>query len=172
MVVDAFWHHLLNQTKPIFMKFTTTLVVLFSLFTVTGFSQATKTIHPPSATPLFASYPGSIKCKEAELNDIFKSLSGQNINVLLSGTPMFSGVVVSNIAKHSNLQYIAIKLPGLNNATLSLTKRIDEKNNTVYIGHIINPKNSDAYELKHLADGSYQFIKTDLEKVLPTCSMQ
>jgi hypothetical protein len=152
----------------------TTFVVLLTLFAVTGFSQSTtNAIHPPTkATPLFVNYPGTINCKEAELGTIFKSLSGQNIDVMLSGTPVFSGVVISNIAKHSNLQYIAIKLPGLNNATLSLTKRIDEKNNTVYIGHIINTKNSDAYELKHMADGTYQFVKTDLEKILPTCSMQ
>jgi len=153
------------------MKFTTTLVVLLTLFAATGFSQ-TKTIHPPSATPLFASYPGTINCKEEELGTIFKSLSGQNINVLLSGTPYFSGTVVSNIARHKNLQYIAIKLPGLNNAVLSLSKRIDENNKTIYIGHILNPKNSDAYELKHMADGTYQFVKTDKERILPTCSMQ
>ena len=154
------------------MKVTTTaFVVLLMLSAVTGFSQKTLSVRPV-ATPLFASYPTNINCKEAELNEVFKSLSGQNINVTLSGVPMFSGVVVNNFAKHKNLQYIAIKLPGLNNATLALTKRIDEKNNTIYIGHIINSKNSDAYELKHLADGSYQFIKTDLEKVLPTCSMQ
>jgi hypothetical protein len=148
-----------------------TFVVLFTLCAVTGFSQITQS-HPVVSTPLFASYPTTINCKEAELENIFKSLSGQNINVIFSGVPVFSGVVVSNIAKHSNLQYIAIKLPGLNNATLAISKRIDEKNNTIYIGHIINPKNSDAYELKHLADGTYQFIKTDLEKVMPTCSQQ
>ena len=154
------------------MKFPTiALAILFFLCAVTGFSQITQS-RSTATTPLFANYPGTIKCKETELNDIFKSLSGQNINVVLSGIPVFSGTVTSNIFKHSNLQYIAIRLPGLNNATLALSKRIDEKNNTIYIGHIISPKNSDAYELKHLADGTYQFIKTDLEKVLPTCAQQ
>ena len=154
------------------MKLTTTFVVLLVLCAVTSFSQNTQGLHLASSAPLFTSYPSTINCKEAELNDIFKSLPGQNINVTFSGIPVFSGTVTSNIAKHSNLQYIAIKLPGLNNATLAISKRTDEKNNTFYIGHIINPKSSDAYELKHLADGSYQFIKTDKEKVLPTCSQQ
>ncbi len=155
------------------MKFTTTLVVLLTLYAVTGFSQV-KNLNPATIapTPLFAGYPGSISCKEAELGTIFKSLSGQNINIAFSGTPYFSGTVVSNIQRHNNLQSIAIKLPGLNNAVLALTKRIDENNKTIYIGHIINPKNSDAFELKHLADGSYQFVKTDKERILPTCSMQ
>jgi hypothetical protein len=145
------------------------LVLLLSLFAVTGFSQTTNSIRPV-ATALFASYPSSISCKEAELSDILKTSAGQNINISFSGNPFSSGVVVSNITKRSNLQYMAIKLPALNNAILALTKRIDEKNNTIYVGHIINPKNSDAYELKHNADGTYQFVKTDLDKLLPACS--
>jgi len=164
-------HISVKPNKPIFMKLTTTFVVLCMLCAVTGFSQTTQGLRL-SATPLFTSYPTTINCKEAELNDIFKSLPGQNIDVTFSGVPVFSGTVTSNIAKHANLQYIAIKLPGLNNATLAISKRTDEKNNTFYIGHIINPKSSDAYELKHLADGTYQFIKTDKEKVLPTCAQQ
>ena len=145
------------------------LVLLLSLFTVTGFSQTTNSVHPVAAK-LFANYPSAINCKEAELGNILKTSAGQNINISFSGTLFSSGVVVSNIAKHNNLQYMAIKLPGLNNAVMALSKRIDEKNNTVYIGHIINPKNSDAYELKHNTDGTYQFVKTDLEKLLPACS--
>jgi len=154
------------------MKLTTTFVVLLVLCAVTSFSQNTQGLYLAPLAPLFTSYPSTINCKETELNDIFKSLPGQNINVTFSGVPVFSGTVTSNIAKHSNLQYIAIKLPGLNNATLAISKRTDEKNNTFYIGHIINPKSSDAYELKHLADGTYEFIKTDKEKVLPTCAQQ
>jgi len=151
----------------------TTIVVLLTLFAVTGFSQTTNAIHLPTATPLFTSYPGTINCNETELNNIFHSLAGENVNVILNGTPMFSGIVVNNIAKHSNLQYIAVKLPSLNNATLALTRRFDEKTNTIFIiGHIISPKNSDAYELTHLPDGTYQFIKTDLDKIMPTCAMQ
>lgn len=150
---------------------TTTFVVLLMLCAVTGFTQTIQSVSPP-ATSTFASYPSNINCKEAELNTVFKSIAGQNISVSFSGIPLFSGVVVSNIMKHTNLQYIAIKLPGLNNAMLSISKRIDEKNNTIYIGHIISPKTAEAYELKHMADGTYQFIKSDLEKILPTCTQQ
>jgi hypothetical protein len=156
-----------NLAKPI-------ATVLLSLMAVAGFSQNAASTNAVSATTpkttLFAAYPASISCKETELNDVFKSAAGQNISVVLSGTPMFSGVVVANIVRHTNLQSIAVKLPALNNAVLTLSKRIDEKNNTVYIGHIINTKNSDAYELKHMADGSYQFVKVDLDKLLPACT--
>jgi hypothetical protein len=146
----------------------TILVVLLSLFAVTVSAQKINAVKPA----LFASYPTTISCKETELKEPFKALKGQNVIVSFAGTPVFSGVVVNNTTKSKNLQYLAIRLPGLDNAVMALSKRIDENNNTVYIGHIINTKNSDAYELKHSKDGSYQFVKMDLEKLLPTCSQK
>src|SRR2546430_12138640 len=122
----------------------TVLAALLSLLAVTGFAQKINAAKPT----LFASYPSSISCKENELNETFKASKGQNITLNFSGIPVFSGVVVNNIIKNKSLQYLAIRLPGLDNAVMALSKRIDEKNNTVYIGHIINTKNSDAYELK------------------------
>ena len=52
----------------------------------------------------------------------------------------------------------------------SLSKRIDENNNVVYTGRIINQLSADAYILKRVDANKYQLIKTDLETILPTCA--
>ncbi len=146
----------------------TALAAMLSFFAATVFAQK---ISAPKQN-LFASYPSSISCKETELNEPFKASKGQNITLNFSGIPVFSGIVVNKVIKSKNLQYLAIRLPKSNDAILALSKRIDENNNTFYIGHIINAKSSDAYELKHLKDGSYQFVKIEVEKLLPACSQQ
>jgi hypothetical protein len=142
-------------------------LLLFS--SAVSVSAQTKLAIKPN---LFSGYPDAISCRENELGSIFKASSGQNITVSFSGSPVFSGIVTNIVNKSSKLQYIAIKLPALNNATLAISKRIDENNNTIYIGHIISTKNADAYELKRTSDGNYQFVKTDLEKILPTCAQE
>ena len=106
----------------------TVLAALLSLLAVTGFAQKISAAKPT----LFASYPSSISCKENELNETFKASKGQNVTLNFSGSPVFSGEVVTNIIKSKNLQYLAIRLPELNNAILALSKRIDENNNTIY----------------------------------------
>lgn len=144
------------------------MVLMLSLLASTSFAQKMSAAKPA----LFASYPSLISCKETELSDVFKTSNGKNITVTLAGKPTFSGVVISNVVKNNNLQYIAIKIPSLDNAIMSVSKRTDANNNVFYIGHIINTKNADAYELKKTKNGQYQFEKIDLEKLMPTCSQQ
>jgi hypothetical protein len=167
------YQYIANLLKPnnIIMKRLApfALVILLSLTAGTTFAQKMSAAKPT----LFAAYPSAISCKETELSDVFKTSNGKNVSIDFAGSNTnFSGVVISNIAKRNNLQYIAVKLPSLDNAIMSISKRIDENNNVSYIGHIINPKNSDAYELKKMKDGQYQFVKTDLEKLMPACTQQ
>ncbi|UAY52493.1 hypothetical protein [Ferruginibacter albus] len=143
-----------------------TLVVILSLFTVVTFAQQKLSAKPA----LFKSFPNTILCKEAELNEPFTAVKGKNVTLKFSGTSYFSGEVINNVTKSKSLQYLSVRLANLDNAVLALTKRVDEKNNVFYVGHIINPKNSDAFELRKMKDGSYQFVKIDLDKLLPACS--
>ena len=83
---------------------------------------------------------------------------------------MLSGPVVSRVAKYSNLETVVIKLAAYNNSLFSLSKQTDAANNITYVGKIINPLYADGFELKSNADGSYELVKIDIEKILVTCN--
>ncbi len=141
-------------------------LVLLSLTAVTGFAQQAKVVKPT----LFSKLPGTINCTAAELSKYFAVAQGQSTKLSLGNTFKANGLVASNLVKYKNLQSLAIKLPEFNNAVFSLSKRIDEKNNAIYTGRIINQLNADAYELKRVEGDKYQLVKINLETILPDCS--
>ncbi len=143
-------------------------IALLLLSAITGFSQSTHI----KRQPLFTSYPDVINCTETELSDIFNAVQGRNINISFSGKLKLSGTVTSNLVKYGKLQTVAVKLPSFNDAVFAISKRMDEQNNTVYVGHLLNPKNADGYELKRTAKGDYQLVKIAMENILPDCSQQ
>ena len=141
--------------------------VLFTLITATGFTQIQNAHKVKPA--LFAKLPATIKCSAAELNKFFAVAQGQSANVAFDNTLKTNGVITSNLAKYKNLQSLAIKLPEYNNATFALSKIIDESNNVIYSGRIINQLNSDAYELKKINADQYQLVKINLDDILQDC---
>jgi len=145
---------------------TTMCTVLLILFAVTGYTQ-----NKQSGKPLlFASFPTIIDCTETQLSSFFTAAKGESISVLLANNFSLSGPVASNQVKYSNLQTIIIKLPAFKNSLFSLSKQTDRYNHISYVGRIINPLYADGFELKRKADGDYQLIKIDLEKILVNCS--
>ncbi|MES2429808.1 MAG: hypothetical protein V4556_02660 [Bacteroidota bacterium] len=140
--------------------------LLFLFLTVAGFAQKTNNIVKQ---PLFSKFPSTINCTVAELSKFFAVAQGQSANVSFDNTFKANGVIASNVVKYNNLHSLAIKLPEFNNAIFALSKRIDENNNVIYTGRIINQLSADAYELKKIDDTKYQLIKINLETILPTC---
>ena len=145
---------------------TTMCMVLLTLFAATSYSQK-RSAGKPS---LFANFPTSINCTEAQLNSLFMAAKGQTVNVSLANNFTLSGPVTNNQAKYSNLQTIVIKLPAFNNTLFSLSKQTDENNNKTFVGRILNPSYGDGFELQRNADGNYSLIKIDLEKIVVTCN--
>ena len=76
----------------------------------------------------------------------------------------------SAVNKNSKLQTVSIKLPAFNNILFSVTKRNDEKNNPVFTGYLFSNDFADGYRLIRKPDQTYQLIKIEMEKLLPTCN--
>ena len=145
-------------------RFAAIAIMLLLIFvTTTGFSQ---TAPKPKQ---FSNFPDVITCTETELNGIFNSSTGQNISISFSDNFSFSGNVVNNVVKYSNLQSAVIKSPAFHNSIFSIS-RITNKDNTVsYTGRIVNKDYFDGYELKKDAAGNYRLIKMETDQVIQDC---
>ena len=144
----------------------TMCMVLLTLYAATSYSQTKRS----SKTPLFENFPTTINCSELQLRSMFAVAKGQSINLSLGDNLSLSGAVISNQVKYTNLQTIVIKLPAFKDALFSLSKQTDAQHNINYVGRIMNPKYTDGFELTRNADGSYQLIKIDLEKIFVECN--
>ena len=143
----------------------TIVTALILVCAATTYAQSGNGVKPI----LFANLPSTATCPAATLRNMFRSASGDNINLSLENNFSLSGSIISNTVKYSNLQTMIIKLPAFNNSLFSLSKQTDINNNITYVGRIINPLYGDGFQLISTNDGNYQFIKIDLEKILVRC---
>lgn len=144
--------------------FTTIRVVLLLLLAANGFSQTN------NRNLLFSNYPGIINCTDAQLANFFTGEQGQTVSVAFDSQFTLQGTITSKIKNYSNLQTVVVKLSAFNNISFSISKRIDENNQAVYRGHLVNKAYTDGYELSKSTTGNYEFVKVETEKLLPTCS--
>ena len=144
------------------------LLLLFTLTTAVGFSQTGPSIKPRQ----FSSFPDIINCTEEQLGSIFNTAPGQAISLSFSGNFIFSGDVVNNVVKYSNLQTAVIRSAVFDNTIFSISKITNKDNSITYIGRIINKKYFDGYELKKNFSGSYQLVKMETDRVIEDCSQQ
>lgn len=148
-------------------RFAILTVLLLSFTTVNCVAQSNKS----AKVPLFKTMPKTILCTSLELNQFFQLPKGQQkMQTFIADQFDISGTIISSSAKFSNLSSTTIKLSAYNDAILSISKRIDEKNNAVFTGHIIHQNSSDGYELKKNEDNTYQFVKINVDEILPTCA--
>ena len=136
--------------------------LLLCLTTTAGFSQSSK-------PKIFATFPDKINCPVSEFITAFHVTEGQHIILSFSDNFKFSGTVISNVVKYSNLQSMTIKSDQSNKTIFHLSKQINADNSVSYVGRIIDPTASDGYQVKKDMAGNYQFEKTDTEKVLQEC---
>ncbi|MFZ4056851.1 MAG: hypothetical protein ACOYKE_01880 [Ferruginibacter sp.] len=147
------------------MKNLTTIMCLVLTFTtVTSIAQSNSASRPS----LFANYPSIIQCTEAQLSSLFNANVGQQVNASFAALNL-SGPITSKEQRYSNLQIMVVKLPAFNNVLFSVSKRLDENNLPVYVGHILDNKYQDGYNLKRNNDGTYQFEKVEMGKIQPDC---
>ncbi len=144
------------------------LLMLCFLTSVTANAQNTAGEKPK----LFASFPDRINCSLPELSRIFAIAANQNVNLTFSDNFLFSGTVTSNVVKYANLQTAVIKSPQFGDAIFVLSKIRETDGSFYYVGHIVNKKYADGYELKKDASGNYQLIKIETGKVLQDCKQE
>ena len=142
------------------------LLMLFALLSATAYSQNTTTAKPR----LFANFPDRINCSVTELSKAFTTAAIRNIDLSFSDNFLFSGTVTSNVVKYANLQTAVIKSPRFGDAIFVLSKITVADGSSNYVGHIINTKYFDGYELKRDASGNYQLIKIETSKAIQDCS--
>ncbi len=120
----------------------------------------------------FSRFPDVINCPESLLATVFSAAPGQDSSLSFSTDFSFSGTVVSNVVKYSNLRSAVIRSPYFNNSVFSISQIINSDNSYTYTGRIINKNYFDGYELKQHASGGYQFVKVETDQVIPDCLRQ
>ncbi len=141
------------------------LAIVLCLTTSTGFSQ-TSSVSKPA---IFGSFPNTIDCAVSTFTNAFNLKEGQHIVLSFSDNFIFSGTVTSNVVKYSNLQSITIQSDESEKTIFHLSKQINDDNSYNYVGRILNPTASDAYQIKKDFAGNYKFVKLETEKVLQEC---
>ena len=110
----------------------------------------------------FNKYAERLPANEAELEKAFSTAEGGKVKINF-GNFSFYGIVTSSIKRYEKLQSIIVKSPDLNNTLLAISRRINDDNTISYVGHIINEKYADGFELRKDKNGAYAMnkIKTD-----------
>lgn len=119
---------------------------------------------------LFKTLPNDIPCTAAQLNNFFTVNESQSLKILFNNTLKIEGTVKKNIIKSNRLQTVIVSLPAFNNIDFHLSKRKDQNNNVVYVGHLFDMAYSDGYELKKIDQENYHFVKISMNKILPDCA--
>jgi hypothetical protein len=148
-------------------QITTGLCIAFlMLFTANSIAQKSSSNKPF----LFTDYPAVIDCTEAQLNSLFIASNDMNVSLSLPGNLTLQGEVTNRATKYNSLQTVSIKLPAFRNILFSVTKRDDEGKKPVFTAYLLNTDYADGYQLKRNAGNTYQFIKIETAKLLPTCN--
>jgi hypothetical protein len=141
-----------------------TFALLLSLATLAGYSQAAK-------PQIFSNFPSTINCSVSEFHNAFSASEGQHIILTFSNNFKFSGTVLSNEMKYSNLQSVVIRSDESEKTVFHLSKQLNSDNTVSYVGRIMNPGASDGYQVKNDQEGNYKFEKIDAEKILLECNL-
>jgi len=138
--------------------------LLLCLAALTGFSQATK-------PKIFSNFPNTLDCASTEFSPAFNASEGQHVILHFSNNFKFSGTVISNVVKYSNLQSVIIKSDDSEKTIFHLSKQTNADNSLSYVGRIMNPAASDGYQIKGQQAGIYKFEKIEADKVLLECNL-
>jgi hypothetical protein len=136
-------------------------VMLLLTLTTTAYCQTSK-------PTIFSGKPDKLICSETMLSDAFNVAEGQTVSLIFSDYTTFTGKVISNISKYSNLQSITIQLTEYGNAVLHLSKQINADNTVNYVGRIMQQDASDGYLIEKISN-DYSFKKINTEKILELC---
>jgi hypothetical protein len=142
---------------------------LFFLLCTLSFSVFSQNNIAPSPS-LFYKYPNSIACSETELAKIFSFEKGKDVSINFENKLLFTGKVISNVSKYSNLQSVVIKSALFNNAIFHVSKITQVNNSITYVGRIIQQEYSDGFQIQINQQGNYELHKIETKKIIPDCA--
>jgi len=128
----------------------------------TGKAQRERPVRPY----LFEHCSQKIPAPVAVLDKAFAATAGNTVKFMFAPGFEFSGTVISSVQKYNNLASVLVKSPALNNALLSISRRINDDHTITYAGRIINENYADAYELVKDPSGNYSFTKIRTEELI------
>ncbi|MCX6293644.1 MAG: hypothetical protein NT127_05045 [Sphingobacteriales bacterium] len=119
---------------------------------------------------LFTEFPGSIEISKNTLKNTLVSKPGQLVSIPFNEKFIFTGKVLSNEMKYTDLQTMVIKSEQFPNTLFQLSKILNKDNSISYVGRIINNESLEVYEIKNYLADNYSLQKIDLDKILQDCS--
>ena len=138
------------------------LVILILLISANTLSAQTDNVQ---RKPMFKKIGERVPAAITELEKAFEAKAGADVSFKFYNLA-FSGTIISSVRKFENLYSVVIESKSLNNALLSLSKRINDDKSITYVGRILNQNASDGYELIKNADGTYTFHKILTEELI------
>ena len=149
------------------MKLPCIPILALVLCFITATSNAQETSSKPR---LFSNYPDKILVPQNSLKDAMNFRAGENVTLQLGSNLVFSGMVISNEFKYSNLRSTIIRSPFFDNAVLAISQITNPDKTITYTGRILNMKASDGYEIKQDLSGTYSLQKFETNRILQDCS--
>ena len=131
----------------------TVLVLLLSATSFSVFAQNQKSI--------FREFPGSIEISKNTLKSTLVAKPGQTVSIRFNEKFVFTGKVMSNELKYSDLQSMIVKSDTYSNTLFQLSRITNNENSIKYIGRIINTDALEVFEIKNDVADNYQLQKID-----------
>ena len=145
----------------------TLFVLALSTIVTTSFAQKKKAVQKS----IFTEFPGNIEISKNTLRNTLIAKPGQSVNVPFNDKFNFSGKVVSNEMKYSDLQSMIIRSDKYPNTLFQLSRITDKTDGKVsYVGRIINNEALEVYEIKNYMADNYSLQRIDLDRILQDCS--
>ncbi len=144
----------------------TVFVLLLATSTFSVFAQK----NDKAKKSIFTEFPGTIEISKSTLKNTLGAIAGQTISIPFNAHFTFTGKVLSNDLKYSDLQSMIIKSELYPNTLFQLSKITNKDNSIKYVGRIINSDALEVFEIKNDMADNYSLQKIDLDKILQDCS--
>ena len=140
------------------------LILTFALMAFTGNAQQ------KTKQKMFGAFPENISLKTETLAGFFNMKTGETAGVDLTDDFFFSGEVVDNIQRYSNLQSVLIRSDFFKNTLFSISKQLNDDKSVTYVGRIMTDDMLDGYKLTQDEKGNYSLVKFDASNMRQDCS--
>jgi hypothetical protein len=115
---------------------------------------------------LLNNYPGSIHIQSGIITDLMNRAKGEDVFITSSENIAFAGTVIQNVKWNENAQTLVLQLKGFPDDTKLIINKVFKDSKTVYRGHILNLKYSDAYQIISYNETEFVFSKTSTKNIV------
>lgn len=114
--------------------------------------------HPVEKPSLFSQLPDKLTCTETVLQNVFKSLSGNQLSFQLNDQLSVTGIVLEKVAVTKQQLSINIRCTNYQDALLNISRIIQPDGTVRFTGRLVHPAYGDLLLLTE-EKGQYYFVK-------------